>query len=150
MREHAGDERAETRAIFFGEHCQEPGHLAGDLFGDDADQLLAARRHAHPRGAPIRGALPLVPGVDGVGRLADGRRVYFVAASDTLGSMADQTLAEARHTVPLPDEVSSPAIAALMLPAISSWVALTRRVLLQAGQSVLVLGATGAAGQLAV
>ncbi len=96
------------------------------------------------------GALPLVPGIDGVGRLEDGRRVYFLAASDTLGTMAEATLAEPRLMVPLPDEVSAAAIAALMLPAISSWVALTRRVALAAGQSVLVLGATGTSGQLAV
>jgi NADPH:quinone reductase-like Zn-dependent oxidoreductase len=37
-----------------------------------------------------------------------------------------------------------------MLPAISSWVALTKRAPLQPGQSVLVLGATGTAGQIAV
>jgi len=41
-------------------------------------------------------------------------------------------------------------IAAAMIPAISSWVALTKRAPLQPGRSVLVLGATGAAGQLAV
>jgi len=96
------------------------------------------------------GVLPLVPGIDGVGRLPDGRRVYFVSADDKLGSMADRTLAEPRLTVALPDSVASSAIAAGMLPAISSWVALRRRAPLQPGQSVLVLGATGTAGQLAV
>jgi NADPH:quinone reductase-like Zn-dependent oxidoreductase len=64
--------------------------------------------------------------------------------------MAEQTLAEPRLMVPLPAEVSAPAVAALMLPAISSWVALTERVRLEAGQRVLVLGATGTSGQLAV
>ena len=34
------------------------------------------------------GALPLVPGIDGVGRLPDGRRVYFLAHGDTMGTMA--------------------------------------------------------------
>lgn len=96
------------------------------------------------------GVLPLVPGLDGVGRLADGRRVYFVAAGERLGTLAEKTLAEPRLMVPLPEQVSAPAVAALMLPAISSWVALTKRVTLAAGQSVLVLGATGTAGQLAV
>ena len=96
------------------------------------------------------GALPLVPGIDGVGRLADGRRVYFLAANDAFGTMAERTLAEPRLMVPLPDDVSATAVAALMLPAISSWVALTKRVALQAGQRVLVLGATGTSGQLAV
>jgi NADPH:quinone reductase-like Zn-dependent oxidoreductase len=97
-----------------------------------------------------KGVLPLVPGIDGVGRLADGRRVYFLAAHDRIGTMAEQALADPRLAVPLPDEVSASEIAAAMIPAISSWVALTKRANLQRGQSVLVLGATGAAGQLAV
>src|ERR1700678_498515 len=29
------------------------------------------------------GTLPMIPGVDGVGRLPDGQRVYFVAPDDT-------------------------------------------------------------------
>ena len=37
-----------------------------------------------------------------------------------------------------------------MNPGMSSWVALRRRVTFRAGQSVLVLGATGSAGQLAI
>ena len=41
-------------------------------------------------------------------------------------------------------------VAAIMNPAMSSWVALRRRVPLQVGQSVLILGATGNAGQMAV
>jgi NADPH:quinone reductase-like Zn-dependent oxidoreductase len=42
------------------------------------------------------------------------------------------------------------AIAAAMNPAMSSWVALRRRISFEPGQSVLVLGATGNAGRLAV
>ena len=97
-----------------------------------------------------KGVLPLVPGIDGVGRLADGRRVYFLAASDVAGTMAERTWADPRLTVALPDGVAASAIAAGLLPAISSWVALTRRAPIQPGQRVLVLGATGTAGQLAV
>src|SRR5450432_242761 len=96
------------------------------------------------------GVLPLVPGLDGVGRLPDGRRVYFLAADDTIGTMAEKALADSRLAVPLPDGVSASVIAAAMIPAISSWVALTKRASLRHGQSVLVLGATGTAGQLAV
>jgi NADPH:quinone reductase-like Zn-dependent oxidoreductase len=97
-----------------------------------------------------RGLLPLVPGIDGVGRLASGERVYFLAADDRLGTMAEKTLADPRLLAPLPDGVDASVIAAAMIPAISSWVALTKRARLERGQSVLVLGATGASGQLAV
>ena len=41
-------------------------------------------------------------------------------------------------------------VAAAMNPAMSSWVALRRRISFEAGQSVLVLGATGNAGRMAV
>jgi len=97
-----------------------------------------------------KGVFPLVPGLDGVGRLRDGQRVYFLAADEALGTMAEQTVADPRLALPLPDGVRSSVVAAAMIPAISSWVALAKRATLQPGQSVLVLGATGAAGQLAV
>jgi NADPH:quinone reductase-like Zn-dependent oxidoreductase len=96
------------------------------------------------------GKLPMVPGVDGVGRLPDGRLVYFVADDELTGSMAARTVVDARRCIPLPDGVDVVKIAAAMNPAMSSWVALRRRVPIKPGQSVLVLGATGNAGQMAV
>jgi NADPH:quinone reductase-like Zn-dependent oxidoreductase len=96
------------------------------------------------------GALPMIPGIDGVGRLAGGQRVYFVAPDDTWGSMADQTVVDLRRTIPLPENVDATKVAAAMNPAMSAWVALRRRVPLERGQSVLVLGATGNAGGMAV
>jgi NADPH:quinone reductase-like Zn-dependent oxidoreductase len=96
------------------------------------------------------GTLPMIPGVDGVGRLEDGRRVYFVVPDDVRGSMADKAVVDLRRTIDLPERVDSNNIAAAMNPAMSAWVALRKRVPLQAGQSVLVLGATGNAGGMAV
>jgi len=96
------------------------------------------------------GTLPMIPGIDGVGRLPDGQRVYFVAPDDTWGSMAEQAVVDMRRTVPLPESVDVAKVAAAMNPAMSSWVALRRRVPLEPGQSVLVLGATGNAGGMAV
>ncbi|MGO9874177.1 MAG: quinone oxidoreductase family protein [Acidimicrobiia bacterium] len=96
------------------------------------------------------GRLPMIPGVDGVGRMADGRRVYFVADDELPGSMAEKALIDVRRAVPVPDNVDVNKIAAAMNPAMSSWVALRRRVPIETGQSVLVLGATGNAGAMAV
>jgi NADPH:quinone reductase-like Zn-dependent oxidoreductase len=96
------------------------------------------------------GKLPLVPGVDGVGRRADGRIVYFVADDDLVGPMATRTVIDSRRSVPLPEGADVVKIAAAMNPAMSAWVALRRRVPIQAGQSVLILGATGNAGQMAI
>jgi NADPH:quinone reductase-like Zn-dependent oxidoreductase len=96
------------------------------------------------------GELPMIPGIDGVGRLADGSRVYFVADDGVPGPMAEQTVIDVRRAVPLPADVDVAKIAAAMNPAMSSWVALRRRVPIEDGQSVLVLGATGNAGTMAV
>ena len=96
------------------------------------------------------GTLPIIPGIDGVGRRPDGRRVYFAAGDDVIGTMADKALVDLRRAVELPDGADIPKIAAAMNPAMSSWVALRRRVPIEPGQSVLVLGATGNAGTMAV
>jgi NADPH:quinone reductase-like Zn-dependent oxidoreductase len=95
-------------------------------------------------------ALPMIPGIDGVGRRPDGRRVYFVAGDELPGPMADQAVVDLRRAIELPDGVDVAKVAAAMNPAMSSWVALRRRVPLEPGQSVLVLGATGSAGTMAV
>jgi NADPH:quinone reductase-like Zn-dependent oxidoreductase len=96
------------------------------------------------------GALPLVPGVDGVGRGPDGRLRYFVLPDTAMGAMAEQTVIDTRRSIVLPAGTDPVTVAAAMNPAMSSWVALRQRVSFQAGQDVLVLGATGNAGQLAV
>jgi NADPH:quinone reductase-like Zn-dependent oxidoreductase len=94
--------------------------------------------------------LPLVPGVDGVGRAPDGTLRYFVLTDTAMGAMAEQTVIDLRRSVVLPTDSDPVRIAAAMNPAMSSWVALRRRISFQPGQRVLVLGATGNAGQLAV
>lgn len=96
------------------------------------------------------GELPMIPGVDGVGQRADGRRVYFVADDGLPGPMAEKAVVDLRRTILLPDDADVVNIAAAMNPAMSSWVALRRRVPIETGQSVLVLGATGSAGTMAV
>ncbi len=95
-------------------------------------------------------ALPMIPGIDGVGRRPDGKLVYFVAINDIVGTMAEKALVDPRRSLELPDGADVTKIAAAMNPAMSSWVALRRRVPIEQGKSVLVLGATGNAGTMAV
>lgn len=94
--------------------------------------------------------LPMVPGIDGVGRMPSGELAYFLLPDTTLGSMAERTLVDPRRAVVLPDDVDPVAIAAAMNPAMSSWVALRRRISFAPGANVMVLGATGSAGSLAI
>lgn len=94
--------------------------------------------------------LPLVPGIDGVGRDADGRLRYFVLPDTTMGAMAEKTVIDRRRSIVLPDGADPIGVAAAMNPAMASWVALRQRVEFRAGQRVLILGATGNAGEMAV
>ena len=96
------------------------------------------------------GVLPLVPGIDAVGRDPQGELLYFVAPDNALGTMAEQAVVDRRRAIALPPGTDPVAVAAAMNPAMSSWVALRRRVALPPDAGVLVLGATGNAGQLAV
>jgi NADPH:quinone reductase-like Zn-dependent oxidoreductase len=91
--------------------------------------------------------LPVVPGVDGVGRGPDGTLHYFFTGT---GTMAEQAVIDLRRSVVLPADADPVAIAAGMNPAMSSWVALRRRTTFSPGQTVVVLGATGSAGRMAI
>jgi NADPH:quinone reductase-like Zn-dependent oxidoreductase len=124
--------------------------------GREVVDVLAAGLHPRVRSGASgehytsNGKLPMIPGVDGVGRRADGTLVYFVADDDVTGSMSTRTFVDPRRTVALPPGADVVRVAAAMNPAMSSWVALRRRVPLRPGRSVLILGATGNAGQMAV
>ena len=96
------------------------------------------------------GQFPFVAGIDGVGRLDDGRRVYFVMPRAPYGSMAEHATAPSAHCLALPDDLDDVADAAIANPGMSSWAALQERARLEAGETVLVNGATGASGRLAV
>src|ERR1700729_1336825 len=49
------------------------------------------------------GELPFIPGVDGVGRLEDGSRVFFAASRSPYGSFAEQSIANPAFCLPLPE-----------------------------------------------
>jgi NADPH:quinone reductase-like Zn-dependent oxidoreductase len=94
--------------------------------------------------------LPVVCGVDGVGRLDTGERVLFGGCRRPFGAMAEKTVAPRAFCFPVPDGLDDATAAALPNPAGSSWLPLKWRAKLKPGETVLVLGATGAAGTLAV
>lgn len=96
------------------------------------------------------GEVPFVPGVDGVGVLKDGRRVYFVFVRKPWGPMAELAAAPVDKCIPLPDGIGDVQAAAIANPGMSAWLSLKERAGLVAGESVLILGATGVAGQLAI
>jgi NADPH:quinone reductase-like Zn-dependent oxidoreductase len=95
-------------------------------------------------------AFPSVAGADGVGRTADGRRVYFVLPEAPYGALAEASIVDLKHCVPVPDGLDDPTAAAIANPGMSAWAALVERARLQTGETVLVNGATGTAGRLAI
>ena len=95
-------------------------------------------------------ATHFVPGLDGVGLLDDGRRVYFLLPEAPHGSMAELSVVDPRHCIALPDNVDDVTAAAIAIPGMSSWAALRERAKFAAGGTVLVNGATGSSGRIAV
>ena len=105
----------------------------------------ASGRHYSSSGQP-----PFVVGIDGVGHLDDGRRVYFALPRAPFGSMAEKTVIRPSQCVSLPDDLDDVTAAAIANPGMSAWAAFKERAKLTAGETVLVNGATGTAGRLAV
>ena len=106
-------------------------------------------------GAP---RLPYIPGVQGIGIvleadiLGPGQRIWFSCDAGMKpgdGSMALYCVIDESSALVLPDQIDDDLAAALGLSAIAAWMALTWRGHLKPGEQVLVLGASGAVGQVA-
>lgn len=93
---------------------------------------------------------PFVVSIDGVGRLDDGRRVYFILPRAPFGSMAQAAVVPSSQCVTLPEGLDDITAAAIANPGLSSWAALKERARFTRGETVLINGATGASGRLAV
>ncbi|KZT12260.1 GroES-like protein [Laetiporus sulphureus 93-53] len=100
------------------------------------------------------GALPHTVGVDGVGTiLPEGKTVYFITLRTGGGSFAELVNVPKPWVFDLPMGVKPEAIAAMVNPAMSSWMALKTRVDMQQlpkdGWTVLIVGATSTSGTIA-
>jgi NADPH:quinone reductase-like Zn-dependent oxidoreductase len=96
------------------------------------------------------GTVPVVAGLDGVGTLEDGTRVYFGGVRKPWGTMAELAAAPKEMVFPLPDAIDDTVAAALANPGMSAWMSLKERGRVAAGETVVILGGTGVAGQLAI
>ncbi|MEV5089827.1 hypothetical protein AB0N18_18250 [Streptomyces griseoincarnatus] len=70
-------------------------------------------------------SLPVVPGIDGVGRGSDGRLWYFMSLGRRYGSLAERAVIDTRRAFVLPDGSDPVLVAATLNCAIASWLALT-------------------------
>lgn len=127
-------------------------HHPGELVVDVVAAGLHPRVRSQANGSHYSstGELPLIPGIDGVVRDPEGRLRYVLLGDTNSGTMAQQTVIETDRSVLLPDDVDPVLLAAAMNPAMSSWVGLRRRIDFRPGSEVLILGANGSAGRVAI
>jgi NADPH:quinone reductase-like Zn-dependent oxidoreductase len=114
---------------------------------NNIDRVKADGSHYSVGSPDAGGGLPAVVGVIGTGRLADGQRVLFGSRS---GTMAEYAVISRQMTFPIPDSVDDASAAAVWNPGLSAWLTFAWRQKVEPGGSVLILGATGVTGQLAV
>jgi len=109
------------------------------------DKQLAAGTHfASPR------EFPVVCGADGVGQLPDGSRVFFGGPRRPYGAFAERTVVRQAQCFAIPEDLDDATAAAIPNPGVSAWLSLSHRAKLAPGETVLILGATGVTGKLAV
>jgi NADPH2:quinone reductase len=111
---------------------------------------LAVSRGVLASGQP---PLPYVPGCEAVGRTADGRIVWIFGGSlgrTTQGAMAERAPIGDAHAIDVPEGADPALAAALGIAGLAGWLPLAWRAPLRGGETVLVLGATGSVGLVAV
>ncbi|WP_315927568.1 zinc-binding alcohol dehydrogenase family protein [Mesorhizobium sp. SP-1A] len=107
------------------------------------DLILARGRLADPKRQQV------VPGREGVG-IFRKRRVYFSSAGPVFGSMAELSTTTESRTIPVPDNVNDADAVAMGIAGLTAWLSLSKAASLHKGEHVLILGASGAVGMLAV
>ncbi len=125
-----------------------PGEVAIDVTAAALSHVTKARAAGtHYSSSQV---YPFVAGLDGVGRRQDGARFYFLLPRAPFGGMGERTVVNASHCVSVPDALDDVTAAAIANPGMSSWAALKERARLRPGETVLVNGATGSSGRLAL
>ena len=113
---------------------------------ENVDRAIVAGTHYTAE--QFQAALPAIPCFDGIGRLKDGTLVGFGGVTPPYGTLAQYAVVPSTHTAPIPEGIA-PAIAATLSSAISA-MSMRTAAGLSARETVLIQGATGVAGRLAV
>jgi NADPH:quinone reductase-like Zn-dependent oxidoreductase len=136
--------------------AEEFGDPSGDEDGEIVDVTIAGLNPVDvtiaagnmPR---VKPEVPYVVGLEGIGTLAgSGRRAYFSGTVAPFGSFAERTVAVADTLIDVPDGVGDAQAVAFGIAGMAGWIALEWRAGLRQGESVLVLGASGVVGQIAI
>ena len=108
-------------------------------------RLVAAGKHYSSAAKP-----PMVAGVDGVAQLSDGSLVYVPGVRSPWGTLAERAAIPVAAARPVPAGLDPAQAAAVVNATFASWLPLTRILQPGATPTVLVIGATGASGSVAV
>lgn len=90
---------------------------------------------------------PTVIGTDGAGYLENGNKVYFFSKK---GTVSEKAAADKKMIIPIPEELDFSLAAALPNAVMGSAMALKFKAGIQTGNTVLINGATGITGRIAV
>jgi NADPH2:quinone reductase len=91
--------------------------------------------------------LPLIPGMEVVGKMPDGARVLALAST---GGYCQKTLVNPRTVIPLPDQVSDGAALAMMVQGTTAYLILKEMAHVKPGESVVVHAGAGGVGSIAI
>ncbi len=115
---------------------------------ENIDRAMAKGTHFSTR--QFLPQLPAIPGSDGIGQTEDGRLIGFGGMRPPYGSMAERAAIPSAYQVPIPDGVDAVTAASVPSSTLTALFPLKWGAKLQPGETVLVNGATGFAGRLAV
>jgi NADPH:quinone reductase-like Zn-dependent oxidoreductase len=154
------DEGIALRAAILREYGQppQPGDFADPepAEGKDVVRVLAAGLNPvdmrMASGSFYGGSppLPSVAGREGVGRTPEDTVVYFDSPVAPYGSFAERTLIDGARAIPLPVDIDPALATCFGIAGLAAWLSLEWRARLREGETVLVLGASGVVGQIAV
>lgn len=115
---------------------------------ENVDKLMAEGSHFASR--QFLPTLPAIVGFDGIGMFEDGKLIGFGGLKAPYGAMAEMTVIPKGYYVQIPEGVDAVTAAALPGSALTSLFPLKWGAKLQPGETVLVNGATGVSGKLAI
>ena len=140
------------------EEFPDPIHDPGDtlihvqaVVLENFDKMTAAGKHYASN--HLFPTFPAVVGHSGVGTLADGTLVSFGGVKPPFGTMAEKAVVPQHYAMyisPVPDSVAASVAAALPASALTSLLPLKYGARLQSGEAVLINGATGVSGRVAL
>ncbi|HEX3285170.1 MAG TPA: zinc-binding alcohol dehydrogenase family protein [Mycobacterium sp.] len=125
-----------------------PEPASGERLVEITTAALNPADLVYAAGIRLQPSFPYVLGLEGIGHLEDGSRVYVPMARAPHGTFAEYCIANS--VIPVPEAVADAQALGVGIAGTTGWLCLMWKGALKPGESVLVMGATGAVGQVVV